>query len=503
MEELEKLRAATQKSIDDSKTKVERNKLGQYATPRLLADELLAYAKSLTGNRKVKFIDPAFGTGSFYTACINAYGNNCTGVGFEIDEAYYKGAFDVWKDTPSLTIKNADFTKEVPKDYRPFDLLVCNPPYSRHHHLNNDTKQRIQAMIKASLGFKVSGLAGLHFYFMLLAHEWMAENGIGIWLVPSEIVEVNYGKYIRKYLLENVDLLRIHFFEQSDVQFDDALVSSCVIVFKKASAKADSMVHVTVGDFAAPTAEYRTEKSGLPVDKKWSKHMLTHPHNAEATTNSAPTKLGELFNIKRGIATGDNGFFILDRDKAEALAIPRQYLQNIVPSSRHLKGDVIKLDKDGYLDTEKQLVLLNISLPLDEIKAKYPKLHTYLQEGIARGVNKGYLASKRNPWYSQEQRHAPKYFVRYMNRERKVTTENSMIFIKNESDAIATNSYLMLYEKPKELFASEYDDSSIWRYLAKGLDRSLYRFGRTYGGGLVKFEPSELRELPLMLVGNS
>lgn len=498
MDEVEGKRAITQSRVDSSKSKLERNKLGQFATPRKLADSLLDYATTLIDKKDVYFFDPAFGTGSFYTAYLKAFGEDAQGLGFEIDKAYYEGAKNVWKDFPSLQIENTDFTKESPQNYNPVNLLVCNPPYSRHHHISSDTKLRIQELIMKELGFRVSGLAGLHFYFMLLAHKWLAKDGVGIWLVPSEIVEVNYGKYMRKYLLENVDLLRIHFFEHSEVQFDDALVSSCVIVFKN-RASSSSKVEVTVGDFDQPTSSIEVDKDGLPIDKKWSKHLLTHPHDGkDALGASSGAKLGDIFQIKRGIATGNNSFFVLDKEKALSLEIPRQYLQNIVPPSRHLKGNSIELDDDGFLKTDKKLVLLNVDLPMEEIEKKHPKLYDYLQEGIANGVDKTYLASKRKLWYLQENRTPPKYFVRYMSREKK-GGDSAPVFIKNDSDAIATNAYLLLYEKPKELFSHDYDDGKVWDFLVKGLDSSLNRFGRTYGGGLVKFEPSELRELPIAL----
>lgn len=497
MDEIERSRQARQKDIDASKSKLDRNKLGQFATPRDLADNLLNYSSSLIDDSEIRFLDPAFGTGSFFTACLKTYGDKVSGTGFEVDSDYFSGASDVWANTPNLTIKHTDFTKELPNTFQPFNLIVCNPPYTRHHHIPTKTKVRVQKLIQDELGFKVSGLAGLHFYFMLLAHKWLADNGVSIWLVPSEIVEVNYGKYIRKYLLENVNLLRIHFFEQSDVQFDDALVSSCVIVFKNEQSLKNNKVKVTVGDFGNPISELELDKSSLPIDKKWSKHLFTHPHSDKKSLELPTTKLGDLFQIKRGIATGNNSFFILDKEKALSLELPKKYFQNIVPPSRFITDNVIELDNDGFLKVEKKLVVLNVDLPIEEIKVNYPKLYTYLLEGIKKGVDKTYLASKRKTWYSQENRTPPKYFVRYMSREK--TDGKNMAFIRNESDAISTNSYLLLYEKPQDLFSAEYDYEKIKDFFIKGLDKSLNRFGRTYGGGLVKFEPNELKELPIFV----
>ena len=120
-----------------------------------------------------------------------------------------------------------------------------------------------------------------------------------------------------------------------------------------------------------------------------------------------------------------------------------------------------------------------------------------LLTGMDQGVHERYLTSRRTPWYSQEQRQPAKFFVRYMNRETKNSDGFHPIFIKNETDAIATNSYLMLYKKPTSLFAPALSDADLWDVLKEGLDKAMYQYGRTYGGGLVKFEPSELKNIPI------
>ena len=68
---------------------------------------------------------------------------------------------------------------------------------------------------------------------MLLGHLWLAENGLAVWLIPSEFMDVNYGDEVKRYMLDHVALMQIHRFCPSDVQFEDALVSSAVVVFEK------------------------------------------------------------------------------------------------------------------------------------------------------------------------------------------------------------------------------------------------------------------------------
>jgi tRNA1(Val) A37 N6-methylase TrmN6 len=489
---IEETRQLKQDEVDFSKSKKDRNKLGQFSTPRKLADDILSYAKKIHPSKKIKLFDPAFGMGSFYTAALKAFGPKVNTLGFEIDNEYYSASKDVWKEFESLEIIKTDFTKESPEAFGKANLIVCNPPYIRHQHLAQGMKDQLRVLSKKSSGKDISGLAGLHAHFMLLSHQWLEEDGVAIWLVPSEILEVNYGSAIREYLLENVDLQRIHFFNHAEGKFSDALVSSCVIAYRKSKPKNIAKVQITFGnDFLHPESKSAIHSRDLALRNKWSKHLLDDLHPV------SNKKLGDVFSIKRGIATGDNSFFILTKEQALDLEIPKKYLRNVLPASRYLKGDVVRLDTDGFLDTEKKLVLLDVDLPLEQIKKLYPKLYLYLLAGIEKGIDKGYLASRRSLWYSHEKRESPKFFVRYMNRESKKEGSHHSIFVKNESDAIATNSYLMLYEKPQQLFQDANNTESVWSWLRKGLDKTLYRYGRTYGGGLVKFEPNELKEIPI------
>lgn len=50
-----------------------------------------------------------------------------------------------------------------------FNLIVCNPPYVRHHHIANGDKLRLQETAQKSCGVSLSGLAGLYCHFIAIA----------------------------------------------------------------------------------------------------------------------------------------------------------------------------------------------------------------------------------------------------------------------------------------------------------------------------------------------
>ncbi len=67
-------RQALQVELDRFKTQEERNVMGQFSTPIALANDILAHAKNIMQKHgKIRFLDPAFGTGSFYSALNKVY----------------------------------------------------------------------------------------------------------------------------------------------------------------------------------------------------------------------------------------------------------------------------------------------------------------------------------------------------------------------------------------------------------------------------------------------
>ena len=74
--------------LDSSKTQAERNKLGQFATPTVLATDIIEYAKTLLSTaQQIRFLEPAFGTGAFYSALLRVFPQSqiARTRGYEID----------------------------------------------------------------------------------------------------------------------------------------------------------------------------------------------------------------------------------------------------------------------------------------------------------------------------------------------------------------------------------------------------------------------------------
>lgn len=500
---LETRREAFQAELDAQKSAAERNRLGQFATPRALALEITRYVETLVA-RPIRFADPSIGTGSFFSAALAVFGRGGikSAVGVELDPEFADIARGLWS-AYGLEVLSGDFTRVIVDRPTPCppNVVLANPPYVRHHHMGREDKERLQALVSRMTGVDVNGLAGLYVYFLLLATAWMADDGIGAWLIPSEFMDVNYGAALKRFLTERVTLIRAHRFAPDDVQFGDALVSSVVVVFRKAPAPADHEVEFTYGGtISQPAARDVVALVRLRESRKWTAFPSHSGNDRQTVGDGTGPTLGDFFRVQRGIATGCNKFFILPLAEAKARGLPAQYLRPILPSPRHLKGTIIHGGPDGYPLMETPLCVIDCDLEESVVRTRHPALWDYLQGAKGLGILDGYLVGKRTPWYKQERRDPALFLCTYMGRG--TTDRRPFRFIWNQSSAIGTNLYLMLH--PRGVLAEMLRNhpnraEKVHALLALVTGNELRGEGRVYGGGLNKIEPSELARISAKL----
>lgn len=446
---------------------------------------------------KIRFLEPAVGTGVFFSALADdpiLVERLDSVLGLEIDPVYAKASQTLWKKQ-GFEIRQGDFIafSGRSENRNSVNLICTNPPYVRHHHMPVPQKESLQARVRNELGIEVSGLAGLYVYFVLLAHAVLADGGVASWLIPSEFLVVNYGRALRDYLTTKVELISLHQFDPADVQFDDALVSSCVVTYRKKTPSHDSRFTFTHGgDLHAPRQTREIPVLGAELNGRW--RLLPQ----EKITPVA-ARIGDLFTIKRGIATGANDFFLLTPEQVTALELPERFLRPVLPSPRFLNEPVIKADAAGVPRIPGTKYLLDCPEPPQTVRMRYPALWNYLEKGRAAGVAAGFLCANREPWYAQEQRAAAPYLASYMGRPTQ-RTDCPIRFFKNESRAIVTNVMLNLYPKPwlsHRLGEDPARGHELIALLNSISADSLVHGGRSYGGGLHKVEPTELANMPL------
>ncbi len=460
-----------------------------YLTPPELAHDIVKYAVSKLSpdTGAVDFGDPAVGTGVFFSALLNILSNDKinSAIGIDIDSKMVDETRKRWSHR-GLLVEPGDYLHmdKLP----PRTLIVANPPYVRYQRVPTAYRQKLQERASTQMGMRISGQSSLYVYFILLSHGWMKRGAVAAWLIPSEFMETNYGAVVRKYLTERVELIRIHRFKPDKIQFENVLVTSAVVVFRNCPPTPDQTVMLSSGgNLLNPEHTEQVTLSELINESKWKV-----PWIRRRISSSLPPRIGDLFTVHRGLATGANAFFIMERSVAAQRGIPEIALRPILPKARTLETDVIEREKDGYPRVFPQLCLLDCGLSQEEIRITYPSLLDYLKTAPEK-VLKSTLVRGRKPWYRQEQRQPSPFLCTYMGRGSSSCVP--LYFLWNKSDAVASNTYLMLY--PHEALGrlvTEQPDTlgRVFALLKEISSQDLLANGRVYGGGLHKIEPKEL-----------
>lgn len=466
-----------------------------FITPPELAEDMAKYAVGLLDPevKTVDFGDPAVGIGVFYQALRQVLPAEriASAIGIEIDPRMAAAAYRKWAGR-GLSVRNSDYLHMELLPHR--NLILANPPYLRHQQIPRERKEKLRERASVVMGKRVNARAGQYVYFLLLSHQWMEPGAVAVWLIPSEFMQTGYGVAIREYLTEKVELVRVHRFKHDDPQFETAFVLPSVIAFRNRRPTANHVIVLTVGGtLSKPIKRTTIHINELRKESTWS-----IPRRITKGQTPPALKIGDLFTVRRGIATGANNFFILKREHARDLGIPDFALRPILPKARTLSSDVVNREPDGYPSINPQLSLLDCNLSEDQVAAQYPKLIAYLNTAKGLGILDRNLIRHRHPWYKQEHRDPSLFLCTYMGRGGK--DHPPLRIILNKSDAVATNTYIMMY--PREPLMAVLKDrplliEDLFMFLKEAAEKNIIDSARIHAGGLQKIEPGELLRVHL------
>lgn len=472
-----------------------RQKNGLYLTPPELAfDIVAATVPHITEGASIRFTDPAIGGGIFY-ASLRRFVEPLrieSACGVEADAKRANITAHRWRQT-NLRVVTGDYVETAlnsSNDNGDTDLkcslLITNPPYVRFQRLDGEVTRRWRNNIERSLNIPVDPRSDLYVYFILSSHRHLEDGAISAWLVPSEFMVTNYGQSLRRYLSTTVELLHLHSYQNDTSLFHGAKISSTIIIFRNRRPPLGGIISITSGGTAAnPVNERRIPWTALTAMDRWS-FMATPPRFSDAP------RIGDLFTVRRGIATGANSRFVLTKETVDRLTPDPRWIKPVLPKARHLPATRSKQSQDKPDVEAPQLWLIDTDTPMEEIELASPAFAEYLRS-IEREVGDRTLLRRRQPFYKQENIGAPHYVFSYMARS---AGADQARFRSNRGGAVILNNYLGLYPRPfvREWFDRDpANDDVLLEALNRITDEDFRAGGRIYAAGLNKVEVTELR----------
>ena len=451
----------------------ERRPLGQTYTPHPIIEAMLHWASD--HGTPTRVVDPGAGSGRYLLA-----------AGRRFPEAELHGS-DVDPLATLMLRANlaaaglAGRARIHLGDYRALalpeaegpTLFIGNPPYVRHHQIAPEWKAWLLQTARRH-GLHASALAGLHVHFFLATAEYGRRGDFGAFITSSEWLDVNYGALVRRLLLDELGGQSLHVLAPEAQPFSDATTTGAITCFR---------IGDTVPAMKVRRVESVSDLGRLAKGRSVSRQRLAETNRWSVLTRVTPAlpeghvELGELCRVHRGTVTGANAVWVR-RDAHPDL--PERVLFPSITRARELFGAGARL---GSLDALRRVVDLPVDLDVFDA-AERRQIDRFLREARARGVPEGYIASNRRAWWSVGLRAAAPILATYMARR-------PPAFVRNDAGARHINIAHGLY--PRE----EMTDAVLDR-LADHLRAAVtLAQGRTYAGGLVKFEPREMERIPV------
>ena len=465
---------------------------GGYYTPASIADFIVLWALR---NVDDTILEPSCGDGSFLASIRSRRSefplvSDKKVIGVELDTTEAAKA-----ETYGYSIVNGDYFtyyRDFIEGKLTYDVIVGNPPFIRYQNFDEQYRTVAFDLMKKH-GFHPNRLTNIWLPFLLLSCEALSNNGrIGM-VIPAELFQVDYAAEARNYLSSHFESLTIVTFKR--LVFDDIQQEVVLLLGEKTSAHKgirvvelnglEELIHQGLSCLNKAETKVLDHSSD-----KWVKYYLTNEElHVLRTLNSDNriTDATDLYEVNVGLVSGENDFFLSDWDNVVARNLQGE-MKPIISRAEQVKG--INLSAEEYQllrDAGKRVsIFMPGDLPLDQLS---DSARQYIAWGEQQNYNQNYKCRIRKRWYVVPNSWiADAFLIRQANLYPKM--------ILNPIGALVTDTL------HKVRFLEGVDRNAVACAFLNTYTLALSEtLGRSYGGGVLTFEPGEMRRMRIPMKG--
>ena len=435
---------------------------GIYYTPSHLANYLV---KPLINRSKMSVFDPAYGEGALLLAAEESSNKKSITHRLALYGCDRSPVNSSLQHMPISHLMELDFF-DYPIENK-FDVILLNPPFVRHHLIDDEKRNKYQKIVAGA--FRLKWTSDLWAYFLAKSSLHLKKKGSIGAILPWSFLQAEYAQDIRMWLSDNFEEIQI--LALNAEYFNDAQ-ERIVLLWLKNYGSAVESIKISFSQHLSDDLKYREI-----TKEQWNAESIIFSSNYDISSILSMyvedfnfKQFEEFANVKIGVVTGADDFFILGEEDAINTLFSKKHLVPIFTSSKEFSG-----------------LFLNGNKPIKNLIALPSQSYKIFKDYILKGIKSRYHLRAhsllRDPWYSVNQGEVPDAFFPYR-------VSRIPYLVLNDQGAQCTNSIHRIYFKER-LSKCEIKWLQISLLSVPG-QLSLETYSKIYGS-VLKIEPKSLR----------
>lgn len=470
---------------------------GGYYTPRIIADFLCKW--SINPETK-SVLEPSCGDGRIIEAAINRYKRlgietnqieeRITGVELIDEEALKAEEVTKLLGLNRNPIINSDFFHFAEKNKnQKYDTVIGNPPFIRYQNFP-EQHRKIAIEMMQNLGLTPNRLTNIWVPFLVVSASMLNGKGKLAMVIPAELFQVKYSAETRIFLSQFFERITIITFKKlifEGIQQEVVLLlcekkvshgKGIRVIECENSEELEKIDFVAINGSHVKSVDHSTEK--------WTKYFLNEEEILllkRLRKDQRIISCKEIFDTQVGLVTGRNEFFMMTEEQVKKWDL-EEYTIPVVSKSNQLKG--IIFSEIDFRDNSMAQKATHLFLPPDEEFNDLPVVcQKYIKHGEEQEFHTEYKTRIRKRWYITPSRWIPDAFaLRQVGEYPKI--------ILNRTGASSTDTI------HRVKFIDGVDKKLATVSFLNSLTLAFSEItGRSYGGGVMTFEPSEIADIQI------
>lgn len=449
-------------------------------TPGFLAS---AMVEALDGNNGHMWLEPCVGEGALLRA-LSTHGVTRNRIfGLDVDGRNQPN------DRLARVRRGQEFLAWSQVTRQRFDRVIANPPYIAIERLSSKIR-RSALNVKLSNEVKVDANANAWFAFLCASIKLLRQDGNLCFLLPAAWDYSNYAEPLRRTISEYFQTVHIFRTAAPIFRADKVEEGSIVLLAKKRLTQRDH--------FGGTREQQRYEVDSIDelievLQDTPSKRRYWNAGRVASTITARETKtigktVGDYISLRLGVVTGDSSYFLMTEGQRRERNLPLASVVPVLSRAKHLVSTRMTTAQWSNLRDSEQRIWL-FSPPKKSIKNGAVQSYLRLGRRGACDIN-GLKVSIRDKWFRIPLPALPDGFMSGMS------TTMPWLCFRRAPNLVATNTLYLVNFLDAQL-SPTLRLAFAMALLTSDVREQLKRKGRTYAGGLLKHEPSDLLSVKL------